>query len=347
MLLLLVVLFRNRIQFDWPSFLAQLRHVSWGHIVAGIAIIYASYFLRALRWSIFLKAAKRVSALSLVGSQFIGFTAISLFGRFADLSRPYIIGKRMHLSFASQVAVYTIERMFDLGAAAVIFSLSLTATPAGSPNHKVFVRAGVISFAATAGIAIFAAAVYVAGNAVAAFLKNALGRISSTAGQQAGEKVLAFRHGLIAISSVSDLVSAAAVSLLMWATVGEAYVQTMHAFPQAPRAWPHPHLCQRHAHHGRQHGRLAHPAAHHRLVHPDRHHRRRPPCPLRRPAGGSHRLRSHAPGRPLDCRHPGRPYLGTGRRRLRQRRRRSKVACQAQDYCGFSRASAAVKLSPP
>ena len=78
---------------------------------------------------VFLAPTKKVSAGSLLGSQFIGFTAVALFGRLADLTRPYLVARRMGLPLSSQMAVYTIERMFDLGAAAMIFSSALAFTP--------------------------------------------------------------------------------------------------------------------------------------------------------------------------------------------------------------------------
>ncbi len=79
----------------------------------------------------------------LVGPQFIGFTAVAMFGRLADLVRPYLVARRTGLPVSSQVAVYTIERMFDLGAAAVVFSCALALSPANLPHRDRFVRVGV------------------------------------------------------------------------------------------------------------------------------------------------------------------------------------------------------------
>src|SRR5215470_14026881 len=140
-------------------FWRQLRYVSLRHIWVGIALIYGTYWLRALRWAVFVSPTKKVSATSLLGSQFIGFTAVALFGRLADLTRPYLVARRIGLSLSSQVAVYTIERMFDLGAAAVIFSCALAFTPKDLPHHDIFVRAGVLSMSATLAIAVFAGAI--------------------------------------------------------------------------------------------------------------------------------------------------------------------------------------------
>ncbi|MDQ2832652.1 MAG: flippase-like domain-containing protein [Acidobacteriota bacterium] len=233
-LVVLVLLFRAKVHFDWTSFWQQLRLASPGHILAGIALIYATYGLRAARWAVFLSPTKRVSPASLIGSQFIGFTAVALFGRLADLTRPYLVARRTGLPLASQVAVYTIERMFDLGAAAVIFSSALAFTPRDLPHHEVFVHAGEWSMAATLAIAAFAAIVRAAGGTVASFARGTVVLVSKPAGESLATKIMGFRDGLNALSSARDFAIVAALSLAMWIMIGFAYVQTAHAFIHTP-----------------------------------------------------------------------------------------------------------------
>ena len=230
----LVAISRHRIHFDWTMFWQQLRHVSLGHIAAGIGLIYATYWMRSLRWAVFLSPTKKVSATSLLGSQFIGFTAVALFGRLADLTRPYLVARRVALPLSSQVAVYTIERMFDLGAAAIIFSSALAFTPRTLPHHEVFVRAGVVSLAATAALAAFAIAIRLSGAAVAAFARLTLGTLSKPFAESVASKITGFRDGLNALSSFGDFAVALVLSLAMWGMIGEAYVQTAHAFVNTP-----------------------------------------------------------------------------------------------------------------
>jgi glycosyltransferase 2 family protein len=233
-LAVLVVLFRDRIHFDWATFWHQLRYVSVLHILAGIAMIYATYYLRAMRWAVFVSPTKKVSAASLVGSQFIGFTAVALFGRLADLTRPYLVARRIGLSLSSQVAVYTIERMFDLGAAAIIFSSALAFTPKNLPHHEVFVRAGVLSMGATLAIAVFAGVVRGAGGMVAGFARKTVGLLSKSAGESIASKIVGFRDGLNALSSLRDFGIVTVLSLAMWGLIGCAYLQTAHAFVHTP-----------------------------------------------------------------------------------------------------------------
>jgi glycosyltransferase 2 family protein len=233
-LALVVVFFRDKIHFDWRMFGQQLKHANLWHIGAGIALIYGTYFLRAIRWSVFVAPTKKVSAGSLLGPQFIGFTAVALFGRLADLTRPYLVARRIGLPLSSQVAVYTIERMFDLGAAAIIFSSALAFTPKTMPHHEVFVRTGLLSLGATLAIAAFAVVVRVAGGAVAGFARMTLAELSKPVAESIATKIEGFRDGLNALSSLRDFGVVLLLSLAMWLLIGEAYVQTAHAFVDTP-----------------------------------------------------------------------------------------------------------------
>ena len=233
-LVLVVLIFRGRIHFDWAVFWTQLKHVDWRPIAAGVALVYATYWMRSARWAVLVRPTKHIGLFTTVSSQFIGFTAVGLFGRLADLTRPYLIAKKVELSLSSQIAVYTIERMFDLGSAAMIFSAALAFTPKDMPHHEVFVRTGLFSLAGTLVLAIFALLVRVAGGAVAAFSRGVLGKVSKGAAESLSDKILEFRNGLNALSSFGEFAVVTAISLVMWAGIGLAYVETLHGFVDTP-----------------------------------------------------------------------------------------------------------------
>lgn len=236
-LVLAVIVFANRgrIHFDWGAFWLQLRHISWPHIAAGVALIYSTYWLRSARWSVFISAPRKVPPFSLVGPQFIGFTAVALIGRIADITRPALVARKVGLPVSSQLAVYTIERMFDLGAAAMIFSSALLFVPRDLPHHEIFVHTGLLSLAGTAAIAIFAVALRVSGEAIARIAHGLLHPLSPSIAESIATKIRGFRDGLNAISSAQDFVLTALISLAMWALIGMAYVQTLHAFVETPQ----------------------------------------------------------------------------------------------------------------
>lgn len=229
----------HRAHFDWATFFAQLRLVAWVHIAAGIALIYATYWLRAWRWAEFCRPVqslpdRRVHARDLLGPQFVGFTAVALFGRLADLARPLIISRRTGLPLPSQIAVYTVERIFDLGAAAVVFSSALAFTPAGLPHRDRLVRVGVGSLVVTLAMAAFAVAIRLHGDRIAALAGRLLARLSPRFAAGIEEKILGFRSGLQAISTVREFLLAAGISVAMWLMIGGAYWQTAHSFAHTP-----------------------------------------------------------------------------------------------------------------
>jgi uncharacterized protein (TIRG00374 family) len=223
-------------RFDWASFAASWRTADWRLIVLATAIIYSNYFGRAIRWSVFLRPAFRVAGREpvswwrLLGPQFVGFTGLALFGRIGELIRPILISRRTGLSLSSQIAVVAVERIFDLGAFGLIFSLNLLFAPqlqALPYLHK----AGYTIAGLTLGIGIFVVIVRLAGETVARFTQLLFGRVSVKAGSAAADKIRAFRAGLNVIDSLQDFLVSATISLLMWTTIALSYLLALKAFP--------------------------------------------------------------------------------------------------------------------
>lgn len=240
-LLLLILLasmavfrFRHRFTFDWDSLGRQLRAVSWQPIALGLVLIYLGYWLRALRWAILIRPLRRVSPNSLLPAQIIGFTAVGLIGRVADFARPYLIARRFHLPVAGQLAVYSVERAFDLAAAATVFSLTLAFAPAALPHHHTYARAGEISLAATLALALFAIALRVQGAAIASALQALLQPLSKEFAANVAARVLDFRDGLRTLANALQFTASAAVSLLMWYGIAACYLLSARAFRGEP-----------------------------------------------------------------------------------------------------------------
>jgi glycosyltransferase 2 family protein len=229
-------LVHTRVHFQWSVFRDQLQHVDWRRIAAAVAMVVFCYWLRAARWAVLIKPQKRVSAWALLGSQVIGFTAVALFGRLADLVRPYLVARRTKLALSSQIAVYTVERMFDLGAMALIFSGALLLAPdrATLPHHEALQHAALGGLAVTLALAVFAIAVRASGKAVAALAERILGPISPALGESVGTKIRAFRDGLDSIATLGEFFLALGLSLLMWGFITSAYLETARAFVLSP-----------------------------------------------------------------------------------------------------------------
>ncbi|MGA2217120.1 MAG: lysylphosphatidylglycerol synthase transmembrane domain-containing protein [Terracidiphilus sp.] len=226
---------RNRIHFDFAVFRAQLALADWRTVLIGLACIYLAYAFRAVRWALLMKHTKRVPLFSLTGTQVIGFTAVALIGRVADLVRPYLVSKRTNLPLSTQVAVYIVERLFDAGSMALIFSSVILLSPAGSLPHPEIVRkAGLWGLVGTLCGALFLVVVRLAGGLVASFFERAFGLISKNLGHSAGHKIRTFHAGLDTMRSFSDFGVVAGLSIGMWLLISLAYLETTRAFVASP-----------------------------------------------------------------------------------------------------------------
>jgi glycosyltransferase 2 family protein len=232
----LVWVVHTRVHFQWSVFFDQVQHVDWRRIALAAVLILVCYWLRATRWAVLVKPQKKVTTFSLAGPQVIGFAALALFGRLADLVRPYLVARKTRLSVSSQIAVYTVERMFDLAASALIFSCALLAAPdrATLPHHEALQRGAIGGLALTVVLAVFAFSVRLSGRAVAGFVEKSLGSLSPKLGQSAGAKIRAFRDGLDSIATLGDFLRALGLSLVIWALVTMAYLQICLSFVLAP-----------------------------------------------------------------------------------------------------------------
>src|SRR5581483_2469354 len=238
-LLVLAVLvyfqFRTWRNFDWELFLSQTDNINKLHIIHGIALIYVAYFMRAIRWKIFLRPIRpHASSMRLLSPTLIGFTGLALLGRPGELIRPYLIARGEKLPFSSQLAVWAVERIFDIGA--FTFLLVLAAFFATAPKRLAyygsFREVGVAFSLIVVVLALAAIAVAKSGEAVAAWVERRFAHVASNLGHRIALRIREFRGGLDTIHSFSSLLQLIAVSLVMWAMIAVAYKEVTHAYAQ-------------------------------------------------------------------------------------------------------------------
>ena len=242
----------REIHFDFGAFWAQFMQADWRRIAIALACIYVGYVFRSIRWAFLLRHHQRVPVLSLTGTQVIGFTGVALIGRVADLVRPYLVSRRTGLPLTTQVAVYIVERLFDMGSIALIFSIALLQVDPEQMRRatdQMISHSGLLSHAPgwlapllarylglvlTLLGALFLVAVRMSGNAVAAFFERVFGLMSHKVGAAVGAKIRSFHVGLDTMRSFADFSATTVLSLVIWGLITTAYVQIMRAFVAAP-----------------------------------------------------------------------------------------------------------------
>ncbi len=230
--------------FRWSTFAGEFARARWSKVLIGAGCIYLAFVFRAVRWAWFLRPNKRVPLFSLLGTQIMGFTAVALIGRIADLVRPYLVARRTGLAVGSQMAVYIVERLFDAGSMAILFCSAILLSPAGSlPHQETFNKFGKGGLAVTIAGALFLFALRVAGKAVIQFTEICLSLISEKLAHGVGHKLRAFHAGLDTLHSATDFAIAISLSLSMWVLITFAYVEGTEAF--APAAVQNSHMWAR------------------------------------------------------------------------------------------------------
>jgi uncharacterized protein (TIRG00374 family) len=237
---ILVVLFylqyRHWRTFDWGTFWSQTGRINKLHVLHGIVLIYIGYFMRAIRWKIFLRPVRpKTGVIEMVPPTLVGFTGLALLGRAGEFIRPYLIARRTDLSFSSQLAVWAVERIFDIGSFALLVALAIF-LPSALPSiphpeyYRRFEEAGFVLIALVAGLAVAAVVIARSGEKTARWVEERFSHLSSNLGHKLGKKVREFGTGLHTIHGPWSLLLLVAVSVGMWYLIALSYHEVTHAY---------------------------------------------------------------------------------------------------------------------
>jgi uncharacterized protein (TIRG00374 family) len=236
-------------KFDWHRFWVATQHTNKFYLVAGVALVYADYILRAMRWKIMLRPVCEAKTADLVAPTMIGFAGLALLGRPGEFIRPYLISRKVNLSMASQLAVWTVERIFDMGAFALIMAVNilwsrdtLSKLPGFANSarrhflgHEIssFTYFQIFALAMLAGVCFVSLVAFrVRKNPAAAssVFVRLFGRISPKFGHAIGKRVLAFGEGLNTVKDMKSFFQLSALSIVIWLFIGFAYLAVTHAY---------------------------------------------------------------------------------------------------------------------
>ena len=229
--------FRTWKNFDWAR-LFQFQ-LNWSHIVHGVGYIFIAYFLRAVRWNLFLRPVrKQTSVLSLLPPTLIGFTGLALLGRPGELIRPYLISRREKLPFASQMAVWAVERIFDVAAftlliVAAIFlpsklhTFMINARP--DVRHWIHIT-GYSLIVLVVGLLLAAMLMAYRGNRVAEWVETRFTHLALGLGHRIAHRIREFTEGLNTIHGPFSFVLISGLSVLMWWVIALSYKEVTHAY---------------------------------------------------------------------------------------------------------------------
>lgn len=234
--ILVYVQYRHWRTFDWGTFWSQTHRIKKLHVLHGIALIYLGYLMRAVRWKIFLQPVRpKTTVRDMISPTLVGFTGLALLGRAGEFIRPYLIARRTDLSFSSQLAVWGVERIFDLGAFTILMMLAIflpSALPS-IPHPEYYLRFRELGFILTAlvvGTTLAAVVIRRNGDVAARWIEQRFSHLSANLGHKIAQKVREFGLGLNTIHGPLSLVWLTAVSVGMWYVIALSYHEVTHSY---------------------------------------------------------------------------------------------------------------------
>src|SRR5580765_1114827 len=234
--ILIYLQYRHWRTFDWGTFWSQTHRIKKFQVLYAIALIYFAYGMRALRWKIFLKPVRpRTTVTEMVSPTLVGFTGLALLGRAGEFIRPYLIARRTDLSFSSQLAVWAVERIFDVGAFAflIVLAIFLPSALPSIPHPEYYARfreAGFFLIAVVVATAVGAVLIGRNREAAAQWVERRFSHLSSNIGHKLGQKVREFGMGLNTIHGPASLLWLTLVSVGMWYVIALSYKALTHAY---------------------------------------------------------------------------------------------------------------------
>ena len=223
--------FRHWRSFHWQEFWKVSKNVNLWMVLGGVVLIYLADVLRAVRWKLFLRPTCKTTVRRMIPSQFIGFTGLALLGRPGELVRPFLVARKENLTFSSQLAVWAVERVFDISAVAVLMGLSLAIWGDKFKAYPEVQTAGYLLLVLAGALALIFFLLWWRTEQIARLLDRLLRPRSEAVANTVCRKVRAFGQGLRTIRDLKSFLLIVMVSLCLWIFIAQAYIQVMHAYP--------------------------------------------------------------------------------------------------------------------
>ncbi len=221
---------------EWPDFVAALAEVKLGWVALSAAILFGEFVLRAVRWRILLRPlAPDVSFGALLSATLVGGAVNTLLpARAGDVARPLVAHRRTGISLAAIVTTNVVERVFDLVGLLFVLLLMLVMLPtvAGPEGELVenLRRYGFVLGGAGLGGLVTLVLVARRRDWLTATLQALAVRLPGPLGERLSGLLGGLVEGLSAMARTRDVVSAIAVSLVLWFNGALSIYVLFHAF---------------------------------------------------------------------------------------------------------------------
>ena len=111
---------------DWAQVRVALSNAEPVRLTVAILIVCSAYLTRALRWGVLLRPLGAARLSDLFAATTIGFSGIFLAGRAGEVVRPVVLSMRdPRVRPSASIVTILVERIYDMTAVALMFSINL------------------------------------------------------------------------------------------------------------------------------------------------------------------------------------------------------------------------------
>lgn len=126
LLLAVVIIWLFGRRLDWIQVKRAVQESDLGLIILAVAFVLLGYLWRAIRWQAFLKPLTKASLREVWIATTVGFGAVLVFGRVAEVVRPAILPLRdKRVRPAASFVTIMVERLYDMMAVVLFFAVNL------------------------------------------------------------------------------------------------------------------------------------------------------------------------------------------------------------------------------
>ena len=162
-----------------------------------------------------------------------GFAGLAILGRPGELIRPYLIGLKTKTAFSAQMAIWAIERIFDITAVVIMLVIVIFFVPSlrTIDHYQAFREFGYGLIGIVVLLVGLAVTLRLIGPRFAAWVCRMLTPISPRLGTAAEKKIRSFSEGLDTLRDPLSILEVSGISMVIWILVAFAYREVTHAYP--------------------------------------------------------------------------------------------------------------------
>jgi uncharacterized membrane protein YbhN (UPF0104 family) len=222
-------------QFSWAAVWRATAEAKAGDILGAVVLIYATYVIRTWRWQVLMATPGRFWPI-LKGTM-IGFTGTALLGRPGELVRPYYIARKHRGGLPPQLAVWMLERMFDMSGVVLLVGLDLALNPGikeltrSGGYQGAIQKAGIVLSAAIVGLIVGLYVFHLRAPKLLARMRMQQEKVRRRWRVKVEHFLETLAQGMEGLRQASKLAMAVGLTMLLWVTVSAAIWLVVKAYP--------------------------------------------------------------------------------------------------------------------